>query len=813
MNQQQPKIICAHCGDDCPDDTIKIDDKYFCCNGCKTVYQLLNDDELKKLYEEINFSKNNQTKFNKGEFEFLNDERILNNLLDYQIEDKSKVTLYLPQIYCSACLYLIENLAKLNQWIYESQVDFLRKEVSIVFNNKKTNLKEIVELLTAIGYRPQLNIADIERPKEKADNKNLYIKLGIAGFCFGNVMLMSLPEYFSGGNLEPVIKKFFDSINIFFAILTLYAATDYFKSAINSLRIKFISIDVPIALGILVLFLRSAWDIFMGIGPGYVDTLSGLVFFMLTGKIFQQKTYYNLSFDRNYKSYFPLSVIKIEANEEKFVPIIDVGVGDRLKIRSSEIIPADSILISGNAEIDYSFVTGESRPVNIKPGDRIYAGGKQTRGTITIETVKNFNQSYLTELWNKSNFKKEKFNNFENITNKVSGIFTIIILIIAITGFLYWLPTSIDKAFHAFTSVLIIACPCALALTVPFTLGTAIRIYSRNNMFLKNTLVIEKMTEINSIIFDKTGTLTYHDKNEVKFVGDNLTDEELILIKSTVANSTHPLSRIIYKNIEKIPYKIENYNEIAGLGIEAEINGKRIKIGSKKWILNYENAPKIKQIFQIMNESTVFVSIDDQYKGYFVISSKFRDGLKELIDSLKKEYKIYVISGDNNSDEERLKEIVGNDVEIKFEQLPDDKIKFVKDKSANNEKIMMLGDGLNDIGALQTADIGIAITEDTANFSPKSDGILLSTNLNKLKKFLDLSKYSRKTIILSFIISFLYNVIGLSFALTGELSPVVAAILMPISSVSVIALTVLRVNYFSLKNDLYKKLISNDTKI
>jgi len=796
------EIICHHCGDYCSDDSIRIDDKIFCCNGCKTVYQLLNDDELKKLYDEIGLAGNTQTKFNNGEFEFLDDERIKTNMLDFTIEEKSKVTLYLPQIICSACLYLLENIAKLNDGILESKVDFLRKEVSITFNNKIVTLRAIVELLTAIGYRPQMNIADTEKPRRTEDNKPLYIKIGIAGFAFGNVMLMSLPEYFSGGNLEPVIKNFFQGINVIFAFLIMYAGSDYFKSSIASLKVKFVSIDVPISLGILAMFLRSLWDIFMGLGPGYVDTLTGLVFFMLTGKLFQQKTYFNLSFDRNYKSYFPLSVIKVKDGIERHTPVMDITVGDRLHVRSSEIIPADSILISGNAQIDYSFVTGESRPIHINQGDRIFAGGKQTGGAIVIETVKSFNQSYLTELWNRNTFQKEQTHNFESITNKISGYFTFIILVVAFGGFLFWLPQSVDKAFHALTSVLIIACPCALALTVPFTMGTALRVFSKNKLYLKNTGIIEKLSEITSIVFDKTGTLTYHSEKDVNFNGKPLNEQQLVLIKSVVSNSTHPLSRIISQNINLEAQIPDSYQEIAGLGIEAIINNVNIKAGSRKWILTQANNRQEIASSGFLNESTVFISIDNEYLGYYAISSRLREGLSEIFSQLNNKFKMKVISGDNDSERENLEKIIGKESELKFNQLPDDKINEIKKLKEAGEKVLMIGDGLNDLGALQQADIGIAVTEDTANFTPGSDGILQADNLTKLYEFIKLSYYSKSTIKVSFIISFIYNIVGLSFALTGELSPLVAAILMPISSVSVIALTVLRIKLYSIRHNL-----------
>ncbi|HRP01514.1 MAG TPA: heavy metal translocating P-type ATPase metal-binding domain-containing protein [Candidatus Kapabacteria bacterium] len=802
MGGDNNRLTCTHCGDICPDSSISIKEKVFCCNGCKTVYQLLNDEELKRLYDEIGLDGKTQSKFSNGEFEFLDDERIKSNLLDFTINDKSKVTLYLPQIICSACLYLLENISKLNNNILESKVDFLRKEVSITFNNTNTSLRAIVEQLTAIGYRPQLNIADTEDSKKRDDSRALYIKLGIAAFSFGNVMMLALPEYLSGGNIEIELKQFFEWLNIFFAFLIMYAASDYFKSSYTSLKMKMISIDIPIALGIVAMFVRSIWDIYAGHGPGYVDTLAGLIFFMLSGKLFQQKTYHNLSFDRNYKSYFPLSVIKIKDGIEKHLPVIDLSVGDRIKVRSSEIIPADSILISGNAEIDYSFVTGEARPIHVDYGDRIFAGGKQTGGAIIIETVKNFKQSYLTELWNRNTFEKKYINSFETITNKISAYFTLIIIAIAMLGFFVWLPYSLDKAFHALTAVLIIACPCALALTVPFTLGTTLRVYSKNKLYLKNTRVIEKLSEITSIVFDKTGTLTYHSEKDIRFIGSELSDFERQLIKSTVSNSTHPLSRIVAHSIEADTVHIDSYDEYVGLGIEAIVQGHTIRVGSKKWIDSLISTQKTTSQGNFLNESAVFISIDGQFIGYYAVSSKFREGLSKIFSDLKNRFKLLVISGDNDSDSENLLNLTGNQCDLKFNQLPEDKINEIKRLKESGEKVLMIGDGLNDLGALQQADIGIAITEDTANFTPGSDGILQADSLNKLNSFLKLSVYSKKTIKISFFISFLYNVIGLSYALTGELSPLIAAILMPISSVSIIALTVLRIKIYSYRQKL-----------
>jgi P-type Cu+ transporter len=303
-------LICFHCGDVCPDDTIRIDNKYFCCNGCKTVHILLSDNDLTKIYEEARIGSDSKSKFDKDEFSFLDDNSIVEKLLKYNIENRSKVIFYLPQIYCSACLYLIENIHLLENGVLESKVNFLRKEVSITFDNQKTSLRKIVELLTLLGYRPTLNLSDIEQPRKIAHNRSLYIKLGIAGFAFGNIMLMAIPEYLSGGTIQSDIRTYMGYISILLSIPVMYAASDYFKGAWHGLKMKTVNIDVPLSLGILVLFLRSVYDILFTADSGFIDSLTGLVFFLLLGKLFQQKTYHNLSFNRDFKSYFPLSVIK-----------------------------------------------------------------------------------------------------------------------------------------------------------------------------------------------------------------------------------------------------------------------------------------------------------------------------------------------------------------------------------------------------------------------------------------------------------------------------------------------------------------------
>ncbi len=790
-------MYCYHCGDDCPDNSINIEDKFFCCNGCKTVHQLLNDVELGSTFEEARQAGIKAQKFKEKEFEFLDDKKIINKILNFSIAGRAKVTLYLPQIYCSACLYLVENLNKLDHGIIESKVNFLKKEATILFDENLTSLRKIVELLTAIGYRPQLNYSDIEKSKKVNYNKNLYLKIGIAGFSFGNVMLMALPEYLSRGNLEPDIKAFMGYLSMLLAFPVMYAASDYFKSAFMSLKLKHVNIDVPLSLGILVLFIRSIVDIWFGISSGFVDSLTGLVFFLLLGKIFQQKTYHQLSFSRDYKSYFPLSVIRLKGEKEEYTALSELNVGDRLLIRNNEIIPADSILLSGKGMIDYSFVTGESKAVEINSGDKIFAGGKQLGNSISIETIKPFNQSYLTELWNSDTFKKFDDSYISNISNTAAKYFTLVIFIVAFATLAYWLPRDFSTSIDAFTTVLIIACPCAIALSMPFTYGTAMRIMGKNKFYVKNDKIVEYLSTIKTVVFDKTGTITELNSNLPEYIGKELSSKELIMLKSITRNSTHPISRMIFDSIEQNIIEIKDFEEITGKGIEAIIDGNKVKFGSAKFVDTMGFEIKNQNLFS--PESRVYLSINDEIKGYFVLKSKLRQNIDKIINDIKKDHKVIILSGDNDSERNTLIEVFGNDIEMNFNQLPKDKLDYIKNLQSKGEKVMMIGDGLNDAGALKQSDVGIAVTDNTANFTPGSDAILIADKMILLEKFIKLSKKSVNTIYWSYVISVIYHTIGFFFATQGLLSPLIAAILMPVSSVSVILLTVTKVTFHSHK--------------
>ncbi|WP_040278113.1 heavy metal translocating P-type ATPase [Psychroserpens damuponensis] len=786
------QTICFHCGDDCNSTIIAYDEKNFCCNGCKTVYEIFSENDL-TCYYDLQASPGTIPKEIEGKYDFLSQDNIIEKLTEFNDGNTQIATLYIPHIHCSSCIWILENLNKLNPNISSSQVNFGKKNVRVTYNSQTTSLKAVVLLLSSIGYEPYISLDDYKTGQQNV-NRNLIYKLGIAGFAFGNVMFLSFPEYFQVGEywLEQYKHLFRWLMFVFSIPVVFYAGADYFISAFKGLRSKLLNIDVPIALGISVLFIRSTIEIIFDLGSGFFDSLTGLVFFLLLGKFFQQKTYSFLSFERDYKSYFPIAVTKISSEiGEHPIQVYDIKKGDRLLIRNEELIPVDGILINGNARIDYSFVTGESDSVSKQSGDKLFAGGKQTSGVIEMEAIKSVEQSYLTQLWSNDIFSKNKDDGFTNLTNRISKKFTIIILSIAVIATLFWLFVNPSKAMNVFTAVLIIACPCAIALSAPFTFGNLLRIFGKLKFYVKNAAVIEQLAAINTIIFDKTGTITSNKKSTAQYDGLALSPSEELLLKNTLRGSNHPLSRTLYDILdENNIISLNHFEEHLGQGIEANHNDNYIKIGSASFVGAKEHS--------ILN-TQVHISTNNEYKGKYTFYNSYRKGLSKLFNVLKTQYDLVILSGDNAGELENLKKILPSKTKLIFNQKPDDKLEYIKYHQTEGAKVLMIGDGLNDAGALAQSNVGIALSENVNVFSPACDAILDASKFNQLNKFIGASKSAIKIIKWSFVLSFFYNVIGLYFAVTGQLAPVIAAILMPLSSISIVVFTTIATNLLGRK--------------
>jgi len=772
-------VACYHCGESCRNGIVHFDRKDFCCDGCKTVYDLLKDHQLCSYYDfQAMPGASPDKQAYAGKYDYLDTEIVARQLTRFEDETHKHIVFFVPKIHCSSCIWLLENLHRLNPGIVHSSVDFIRKETTIIYDSRSVRLSDLALLLANVGYEPLISLDNLEKKERPAFN-NEVLKIGVAGFCFGNIMMLSFPDYFSAGDFfgQEHLGSFFNLLNLLLALpVFFYSAAGFFKSAWQSIRHRYLNIDAPIALAILITFLRSVYEIVSHTGTGYLDSMTGIVFFMLIGRYFQHKTYATLSFERDYKSYFPVGVtVQAADGTTSGQPVSELKKGDLIIIRHNELIPADAILVSGQTHIDYSFITGESAPVKKLAGELIYAGGRQLEGAVSLEVVKPVSQSYLTQLWNKDPEAGEQQTN--RLVESINRWFTLLVLTIAAGSSVYWLFADSSKALNAFTAVLIVACPCGLLLTTTFANGTILRLFGRRKFYLKNAAVIEKLAHADTIIFDKTGTITHG--SVVQFEGPAMTKRSYRIAASLAAQSSHPLSRAVCQQFsDGSDLPVTGFSEWPGLGIRGTVDGRQVMLGSAEFVAGAKQ----------QQANAVWLAIDGEVMGYFLFSAAYRQGLKKLVGQFSDGYVLKVLSGDNDSDRTRLRQLFG-ETELLFGYRPEMKMNYVRKMREERHGVVMIGDGLNDAGALRESDVGIAVSDDTNTFSPACDAILDGAALNRLPYFIRMAKAVRKIIVVTFTLSLLYNITGLYFAVQGTLSPVIAAILMPASSISIILLT------------------------
>lgn len=750
----------------------------FCCNGCAQVYSILQQNDLSAFYQYEPMAGTKPRKERADQFAFLDLPEIQERYIQFKNEQQIKVTLSLPSIHCSSCIYLLEHLQQIDHRIIHVQVHFARKEAAITFA-PELHFSELATLLQYIGYEPDFSRVE---GKEKKRNHQFLFQIGIAGFAFGSIMLWSTPEYFGLGQDNPSFRNYTSLLSFLVSIpVILFSAKAYFISAFKAIRSKTINLDVPITIGIIALYVQSLIQIFSWEGAGYMDSFAGFIFFLLIGKWFQSMTYSSLAFDRDYSSFFPVAVQKMEGDSKTIVSVETLTIGDTIQIRNEEIIPCDSYLLSDSAYIDYSFVTGESIPTQILKGDLVYAGG-QIQGLSALLTVKALtNRSHLTQLWNETKDKIPS-NQLIRYQDRIAQYFLVILLLIAAISGISWYFMNAAMVFKVVVAVLIVACPCALALSAPFTLGNTMRALGKKGLYLKNTTVVEALTGIDTIVLDKTGTLTDPNSYELSTAYNHLDDFSFAVFVNLARQSTHPFSKVFaqaYPTIETID--LAEVKEIKGEGLQTTYQGEIYRMGSAQF--TGIGTPQGNELLLCKGEK----------QARFVLKSAWRAQAIQNILSHFGPTNCYVLSGDQQQDAQQLLEFGFNAQHLYFKQHPQDKANTIQELQNSGKKVLFIGDGLNDVGALGLAEVGIALSEDMFRFTPSSDAILDAKYLEQLPQLLSLGRYAKRVLQFCLAFSLSYNIFGLTVAISGQLTPLFAAIFMPVSSITIVVLSTLLV--------------------
>ena len=455
-------------------------------------------------------------------------------------------------------------------------------------------------------------------------------------------------------------------------------------------------------------------------------------------------------------------------------------------VRDQELIPVDAILRDGVGNIDNSFITGEPIPIHKQVGELVKAGGRQRGPAIELEVVKPFSESHLKQLWEEhSGSGKHGRPAMPRLIDTVARRFTFAVLLIALGAGLYWWGRDPGQVWQVVTAVLIVACPCALALSMPFAYGHTMRALGRKGIFLRDTEVVERMALVDTVVFDKTGTLTAREAYEIQFVGDPLSARESTYVRTLARNSTHPLSAAIYAGTKSTIGAVSDVSETTGAGIAGTVDGIPVRIGSR----TFTGAEAFERS---VGTAEVHVNIGGVHRGRFALRKRTRDGMRSTIAHTRELAGTWLLTGDPTVDPE-VADMFSGDAAVSGCS-PVEKAAFVVARQAEGARVMMVGDGLNDAGALQQSDVGVTVSESSAALTPASDAIIDAKSIVRLPGALLLARRARRIVFASLGISLLYNVVGVSVAISGHLTPLVAAILMPLSSVTVVGFVSLSVH-------------------
>ncbi|WP_291950931.1 heavy metal translocating P-type ATPase [Campylobacter sp.] len=771
---------CKHCRLDFKQEQmIKFNDNYFCCNGCQSVYKILYDSGLEEFYDKLG----NQT---------LNPIKLKYEHKDYQKyitktkDDLSEIFLLIEDIHCAACIWLNEKILIRNDGVVEVDINSITYKARIVFDENIISLEKIIQCIECIGYK--VNIYCPTKVEEKAiqTKREFYAKLIVSIACVMNIMWISVAKYagfFSGMEKETKDILHFAEFLLCTPVL-FYTGSVFYKSAYYALKIKSINMDTLVIIGANLAYIYSIWAMFSRNAQVYFDSVAMIICFVFIGKyleILSKKRAID-ALD-HLRSFLSTQVRVLKDKEFQNYNVEDVKIGDIIELKEGDKILIDGVCISGNASLDISSLSGESAPKDVQKNDEIYSASLVLSGTILYECKTLYQDSKLARiisLLENSSSKKAKI---EKIIGQISKYFSPIILFFALLCFLYTffiLNLNFEEAMIRMVSVLIIACPCALALATPVSSLAAINTALKEKILFKETGVVEDLSKCNVVVFDKTGVLTKSNLEVINFFYDDKLDKNELINFLYLTN--HPIAKSILSFLRNDVYKrleFEKIQNIQARGYKAYLNQDEFIGGNEKFLK--ENNVKVKSF----NCTHFIFAKNGSVLAIFELENNIRNDAKELINFLKEQkFKIHMLTGDNEFAAKKVASILGIN-QFQHSCMPEDKLNYILNMNLKN-KVLMVGDGVNDALALSHAAVGISLKEGSALAIENSDIILLKNDLKSLERSIVIAKKTYKIIKQNLAFSLCYNICTIPLAFLGLINPLVAALSMSFSSLIVI---------------------------
>ncbi len=766
---------CLHCGDD----TKKIDED-FCCRGCSAAYKIINGLGFENYY------KLRQASLANGQIKPETSE--IPDVAEFVLSEKdgsNSISLMIQGMHCAACVWLIENILKKQKDVVTARINLSKKTLHLRWLGDKKIGNDLVKLIHDIGYKLLPFDVEVLNSAEKKYNDSILRALAVAGFGAGNIMLFSFSLWFSDvtemGVATRNLLHFFSSLIALPVII--FSARPFFKSAWNSLKQGYPNMDLAISIAIFLACLVSLLETFRSAHHVYFDSAVMLVFFLLIGRYLDLKARKKAFAVATEFTMLAASFGCVEEDgKTKILPSKNLREGMILLVAAGEKIAADGIVIAGESEIDTSLITGESLPKKVAQATQVFAGTLNLAQPLRIKITKSPQTSLLAEIIRLSEEAESKKIHYIRIADYLSKFYTPAVHLLAFVTFLIWYKNGWEVALMNATAVLIITCPCALALAVPIVQTIAISNFIKKGILIKSGESLEKLNRADFFVFDKTGSLTVgkpkllaiHRLNHAK-----INDAEVLRIAASMTkNSRHPIAKALVlscqENLIEMPTQ-----ESQGFGLSAQMAEKNFRLGRKEFC-------EIKNSFNNdENLLSCFAKFDED-ELVFLFSDEVKNDAKSVIEQLKLDKKkVILLSGDTEKSVRKIAEELGMD-EFYFEQTPITKLQFLENLKAQNKKFVMIGDGLNDAPALSSSYVSISFSQ-AADITQNIADIVIQGE--KLSPIIELRRSSQTALSLmkqNLWIALIYNLIAVPFAIAGDVVPLIAAIAMSSSSLLVL---------------------------
>jgi len=780
------KVVCNHCHLEFNDDMmIKEGDLRFCCNGCQGVYHLLNNEGLDGFYDKAGSAKLSPPMHQLDDSSNFDSPSFYEQYVKKDADGFSKISLVIEGIHCSACVWLNEKALHKMDGVIEANINFTNNKATIVWADDVVKLSQIIDMIRSIGYNAFAYDSASGETYANRERKSYYLKMAVAIFASMNIMWIAVAQY--AGYFTGITQEVKTILNVAEWILAtpvlFYSGWVFFRGAYFGLKTKTVNMDLLVATGALLTYIYSIYITLMEDGEAYFDSVSMIITFVLIGKFLEVLSKKNAAdtLDIIGKD-IPNEVKVFKDNSIILCKLDDVNVGDTIVVGSGERVLFDGEVTKGSGNFDESSLTGESEPIYKEKGDSVVSGSTSIDADIYFKTSKDFEHSTLSNLVTLLESAINKKPKIQQIANKLSEYFSSVILALALVTFIVWWvwPHSFETSFMVGISVIIIACPCALALATPVATLVGLSLGAKKGILFKEAAQLETMAKVDTLVLDKTGTLTVGKPEVVK---EHIYEEfDKNILYSFVKNSNHPISRGIMQYVDATNEIIfDEYTQVPASGIIAKYNNKIIFGGNKKLLEDNEI-----DIDFISQNSVFYFVIDKRVVAVYELKDKVKENAEVLVADLeRKGIKSIMLTGDNGDIAKKVADEVGIK-EYYFSQSPQDKSEFINKLKKDNKTIVMVGDGVNDVLALAHADISIVMGSGSDIAVDVSDVVLLNDSLRSLSDAFKISRTTFGLIKQNLGISLVYNAVTIPLAMAGYVIPLVAAISMSVSSLLVV---------------------------